>query len=1164
MSSPPIHRDMTEAHSTGASSSAAKASRRKETKQRRRQLRKSLAAKVNNGGKVASMVQELQEDLADSTSFENVEEGGLQTKPPPAKEEDLEVSTSFIKKEGGEDGEDEAYSEVLGEPFLLEELSLPASSRPDEPPQPHQPPAAVAGPLATPLATRPRLFFNEPEFPPQTTPSVHKGEEDDEVFERVTPSPSPTATEQEEVNQSASVELALNQSTSIELRVNQSASFESATSRSHTTQTASTNSTYSTPSTATSAEASASSGVDLRTQDTRRLKSEKEDLYAQLQKYETDFVATHGREVATYKDLEPVATLYRRYLTIKKECARRHNEILYRQQRLSADGASLTDPRPLGRISETPSENEAAEDDAASGHGIGRLGSNDDSTCVYQEDVYVSINPLKAEASPTIPTSKYLAEQNRKDKKSNEGVDDRLDEVVAAVAAILENDGRNNVEDPGDFVLIPGEEDNSFCCYMDKNDNDSIDSDPGRIYSSSQFQPFDEASAQEDKIMRPAPPGADWRGGKSNETTPERSNKKGKDGLLLSKGSPASVAFLSTKETHHRLGTSPLRSTDEHLGVTGEPPQLRSVFSSASSAGILHPSETGGAHAKKDSYSSSSRIFPARSPWSACFADNASVLSDEFDENPHSTSTVVRIRQTATSSRNVPRSNQRSIAGIFSCKPKDADLVSIESGGAPEGCKIDVCKAATSGDKTNAAYSSKPMRIDGANSFLDSVAEKKAVEKDEGEAVRISPPPFTEEAPVSHVASETIQKEEEEMTDITFPTFPEEATWSNMVDEMMKTLEDDAILAKKGEPSLRNESEHISFNVRAANSACELSLVMDELDSLKADFDGISKELESSNARIKQLELDVDERDLTIATLQLERDLAQADVQHLQNKLSSLEREKKMNHATSRRKLKAKDAEIARLYDTIEKLVQEFDSASKRVAKYDEDNVDAPPIAKIRERHIVPRASQQKNGAQSPLYPDDEVDHPDDEVNDNTLLHTNTNPGNDPAQPVMLESSRLPPPSKKDKVSRALDICRKYNKAITESPRTTWSKENDTSGSIPSFNANQATPELEGTGAETAVKRFEAEVVTSQVSAYVPSSGQVAIAPSEDITDLTQDSISTAKKRKSEREMKLDKDLNRDGCVDIANDFCCIQEASEFIQNFREDWREEMDDLQDN
>ena len=217
-------------------------------------------------------------------------------------------------------------------------------------------------------------------------------------------------------------------------------------------------------------------------------------------------------------------------------------------------------------------------------------------------------------------------------------------------------------------------------------------------------------------------------------------------------------------------------------------------------------------------------------PWSACLADDASLHSaqfttsigsaDDFDNDTYCTPAIVRIRQTATCSRNVPRAKQRrSITDLLTCKPREEDIGSVDSGGGPpEVCKSDVCKAPTPGSKTN-PYTSKPMPIDEANSFIVNINEKKAA-----------------------------GKEEEQMTDITFPSFPEMETWSHMVDDMMKTLEEDVASAKETITSLPDQSQNsdpsdtiASAKFKADASASNLTLVMEELDSLKAEFDGIER-----------------------------------------------------------------------------------------------------------------------------------------------------------------------------------------------------------------------------------------------------------------------------------------------------------------------------------
>jgi hypothetical protein len=46
--------------------------------------------------------------------------------------------------------------------------------------------------------------------------------------------------------------------------------------------------------------------------------SEKSKLHAQLRAYEKTFAAKHGRQVASFADIRPVADLYRRYKELMK------------------------------------------------------------------------------------------------------------------------------------------------------------------------------------------------------------------------------------------------------------------------------------------------------------------------------------------------------------------------------------------------------------------------------------------------------------------------------------------------------------------------------------------------------------------------------------------------------------------------------------------------------------------------------------------------------------------------------------------------------------------------------------------------------------------------------------------------------------------------------
>jgi len=54
----------------------------------------------------------------------------------------------------------------------------------------------------------------------------------------------------------------------------------------------------------------------------QRLRTEKHSLHLSLKKFERDFFARNGRQVSSFDDIKPVAELYRRYKTVKKELAK--------------------------------------------------------------------------------------------------------------------------------------------------------------------------------------------------------------------------------------------------------------------------------------------------------------------------------------------------------------------------------------------------------------------------------------------------------------------------------------------------------------------------------------------------------------------------------------------------------------------------------------------------------------------------------------------------------------------------------------------------------------------------------------------------------------------------------------------------------------------------
>ena len=270
-------------------------------------------------------------------------------------------------------------------------------------------------------------------------------------------------------------------------------------------------------------------------QDTEQLRSERDHLHAKLKQYETDFVATHGREVKTFDDLKPVAQLYRRYLAIKKELAQRAKE---KQTPANASNTSdlhyATSPVPhrssasrtpsLGQISEGPSEHEVEETDRQSSPGGSTAESSGsdtgDGADIYQKDEYIAIEPEKKLTEPKHSASSKSKSSPYHTRNGSEVV---AAVVVSAVAAILSHDRRHKVDDPGDAVLIPGEETSSFCQVAEREE-DSIGSEPssepstepGYIASSCR-QPFDE-------IMRPPPPRMSHEAASMTET-PEQSRK---------------------------------------------------------------------------------------------------------------------------------------------------------------------------------------------------------------------------------------------------------------------------------------------------------------------------------------------------------------------------------------------------------------------------------------------------------------------------------------------------------------------------------------------------------------------------------------------------------------------------------------------------------------
>ena len=635
------------------------------------------------------------------------------------------------------------------------------------------------------------------------------------------------------------------------------------------------NSSSSSKSANSSLVSSSSSSLTKEGKDTEQLRSERDDLHAKLKQYETDFVATHGREVKAFDDLKPVAQLYRRYLAIKKECSQRIKEkktpanasntsdLHYATSPAPPPSSSLKTPS-LEQLSEVPSEHEVGETDRQSSPGGSTAGSSgsdtEDGADIYRKDEYVAIEPEKKFTEP-----KHSASSKSKSKSyhTRNGDDVITAVVVSAVAAILSHDRRHKVEDPGDVVLIPGEETSSFCQAAEREE-DSIGSEPSTEpgYIASSFrQPFDE-------IMRPPPPRMSREA--SMEETPEQSRKLC---LQNDEESPTGVAsFLD--------------------------------------------------------------MFACKSQ-----GDKASQCS----------SRSVSVEE-----------NHSSVQSVITEHLGSSQL-----------------------DSTSTSF---------ATPLASNATEKKRIDE-----------------------------EKDMSTNLTFATTEEPEDWAKMVDEMVQSLEDDAVgIQRSIDDSFGLHSD--SGGNRADASASKMSLVLVELDLLKAEFDGISKKLASSKDRIKQLEIGIKGRDQAIAALQLERDLAQADVKHLQDKLSRMQKESAVNNSTNRKKMKSKDDQIARLNSTINKLRREFGIA-KEAATLGED-VGSLPLS-IEERQIISgnvlpktvctRASGSRPS--SPLYPDDEMDFTGATIN------------NQIQKDLLAE---LASPAKPNQRSRAIDICKKHNKEVTE------------------------------------------------------------------------------------------------------------------------------------
>ena len=559
-------------------------------------------------------------------------------------------------------------------------------------------------------------------------------------------------------------------------------------------------------------------------------------------------------------------------------------------------------------------------------------------------------------------------------------------------------------DDPGDIVMIPGEETSSFCKVEVRSDEsisskESSSSQPGRIVMSkspdaavassrgipsatadvfrkAQYAslPFDKASPNDGFISMASnslmnksldetgpfeascedsaqiadaarevglntnhyePPGApNLLQASGQDKTPDRMQPSPENKSVNGEDeSPTCVSSLTVPKEHTKNDEMPLmpleklastikvkrRTSNSTFSSVETPPSpnfLRDLFPS----GGLDCAAITSCAGKEQSVSP---VLPS---------------TESIDDDVPS---MARIRQpikarAATNDKKKALRTSEDPSGRISSrhyKPSDDDIGSISDGEleVPDSRTVDKIFTAESGAvvRQAAGFSSVSMYIgdeeDCVNSFVVDIADK------------------NNKAAPSLVS--------EEMTEITLDaTFDDLPLWTKMVDEMMKSIDDGSIYEKpptkehrKTEPAvaavtIADDSEGIPAGVQKDAGESKLALALQELDALKNDFASISEELDLSKARLKRLESVVEEKDEIISLLQLERNLAQADVKHLREEIHRLEQSSRAKGDEERTDIPctspscttcdAKDKEIQSLRAALEEAKKKSDATS--------------------------------------------------------------------------------------------------------------------------------------------------------------------------------------------------------------------------------------------
>ena len=110
-------------------------------------------------------------------------------------------------------------------------------------------------------------------------------------------------------------------------------------------------------------------------------------------------------------------------------------------------------------------------------------------------------------------------------------------------------------------------------------------------------------------------------------------------------------------------------------------------------------------------------------------------------------------------------------------------------------------------------------------------------------------------------------------------SFDDVSNLNEMFDNMIKSLDDGSIY----EGGIKGDGGE-SAVAQDENDAVKLAAVVNELNALRAQFFSVTKEVEVVNDRIRGLEGTVKEKDEKLATIQLQNELYDAEIQHLSSK----------------------------------------------------------------------------------------------------------------------------------------------------------------------------------------------------------------------------------------------------------------------------------------